>query len=384
MRAPVLFDLGFRVFFLLAGLYGVVAVALWMAMYFAWLPPITGGLTLFQWHAHEMIFGYALAVIAGFLLTATATWTGLRTLHGWPLAGLAGTWLLARVLFLCGMLLAASMIDFLFIGLLTTAVAIPILRVRQGRQAGILGKLVLFLPAVAVFTLGTLGSLRQGVQLGNYAGLYIVVGLILMMGRRVVPLFIKSGVVESVEPGNPRWLDIASLVLYLVFFVAVLMPAQGHLAGAMALALFVVNAWRLSAWHTPGIWRKPLVWVIYLGLWFVTLGFALHALAWLGLVSPYLAVHAFAYGGIGLMTLGMMSRVSLGHTGRSIHEPPGLIQLAFGILLLGALVRVGLPLALPADFYHLCIGVSQALWIAAFAIFVVVYTPMFFAPRVDS
>ena len=204
-----------------------------------------------------------------------------------------------------------------------------------------------------------------------------------MMGRRVVPLFIKSGVAESVEPGNPRWLDVVSLLIYLVFFIAVLMPAGSDLAGVCATVLFFANAWRLLAWHTPGIWRKPLVWVLYLGLWFVTLGFAMHVLAWQRLLSPYLAIHAFAYGGIGMMTLGMMARVSLGHTGRSIHEPPCAIQVAFGVLLLGAIVRVLLPPLLSAEYYALCIGASQALWVLAFTLFVIVYAPMLASPRVD-
>lgn len=371
-------------FFLCAGVYSVVIVGLWSLVYFGWLSLPATGLNPFQWHAHEMVFGYSLAVIAGFLLTATATWTGLATLHGWPLAGLAAVWLLARVLFLLGLIVPAEVFEMLFIALLFLAVASPIMRVRQSRQTGILGKLVLFFPAVLVFLLGTLGTLQQGVQLGNYAALYLVVGLILMMGRRVVPMFIKSGVAEEVDPGNPRWLDFASLLLFLVFFVAVLVPAGAALAGWMALALFVVNAWRLLAWHTPGIWRKPLVWVIYSGLWFVTLGFLLYFLARLGVVSDYLAVHAFAYGGIGLMTLGMMARVSLGHTGRSIHEPPRAIQVAFGILLLGAIVRTLLPPLLPGSLYAILIGLSQGLWILAFALFVVVFTPMLLAPRADA
>jgi uncharacterized protein involved in response to NO len=384
VKAPVLFDLGFRVFFLLAALYSVLAVSLWGLVYFGWMPLPATGLNLFQWHAHQMIYGYALAVIAGFLLTATANWTGLQTLHGWPLAALAACWLLARGLFLFGQPVAAGILDFLFIGLLLWAVAAPIVRVRQRRQAGILGKLVLFLPGVLVFVLGVLGVLQYGVQLGIYGGLYLVIGLILMMGRRVVPMFIASGVEETVSPGNPRWLDLASLLLFLLFFIAVLVPGGAWLANWTALALFVVNAWRLLAWHTPGIWAKPLVWVIYLGLWFVTLGFLLHFLAGTGRLSAYVAVHAFAYGGIGLMTLGMMARVSLGHTGRSFHEPPLAIQLAFAMLLVGAVVRVFPAALLPPAAYAWCIGVSLVLWVVAFVTFLGVYTPMLLSPRVDA
>lgn len=384
MKTPTVLELGFRIFFLLASVYSVVAVSLWTLVYFGWMRLPADGLNPFHWHAHEMIFGYATAVIAGFLLTATANWTGLKTLHGWPLAALALCWLLARCLFIAGHIALSSLADLVFIGLLFAAVASPILRVRQGRQAGILGKLVLFLPAVLLFMLGSLGDLQRGTFLGIYAGLYLVIGLILMMGRRVVPIFIKSGVDEPVEPGNPRWLDIASLLLFVVFFIAALLPQWVALAQWSALGLFAVNAARLLAWHSRGIWRKPLVWVIYLGLWFVTLGFLLYFLSGVTEVPVFVAVHAFAYGGIGMMTLGMMSRVALGHTGRSIHAPPPAIQLAFGVLLTGALVRVGFPLLLPAAAYSWCIGVSQGLWIVAFAIYVVVYTPMLVAPRVDG
>jgi len=234
-----------------------------------------------------------------------------------------------------------------------------------------------------LFLLGTAGVVQEGGVLGIYGGLYLVIGLILMMGRRVVPMFIKSGVDESVEPANSRFLDIASLVLFLVFFVAVLLRITAPIAAWTALLLAVVNAIRLLGWHTPGIWRKPLVWVIYLGLWFITLGFLLFFLAhYLGL-SPFLAIHAFAYGGIGLMTLGMMSRVALGHTGRSIHQPPLAIQLAFAALALGALVRVVLPL-FANSHYGLWIAVAQGLWLVAFLIFVLVYTPMLIAPRADE
>ena len=135
MKAPTLFDLGFRVFFLAAGIYSAVLVGLWSMVYFGLLTLPMGSLQLFQWHAHEMVFGYAMAVIAGFLLTATANWTGLQTLRGWPLAGLAALWLVARCLFLSGYVSVAGLVDFLFIGLLTVSVAWCFLLAPRARLA---------------------------------------------------------------------------------------------------------------------------------------------------------------------------------------------------------------------------------------------------------
>ena len=383
-----LLETGFRVFFALAGGYAVIAVLLWALAFFGvWAPPL-GGLGLVQWHAHEMIYGFALAVIAGFLLTATGNWTGRRTLHGRPLAALALVWVAARVAFDLGFVVASGLFDMAFIAALSVAVLVPIVRARQKRQSGVLAKLALFLPAALLFTLGASGQWANGVNFGVTAGLYLVIGLILMMGRRVVPVFIRSGVPEAFEPRNSRILDVISLLTYLPFFVAMLLPTRHEpvAAGVIAVCasiLFVANLLRLAGWHTPGIWRRPLVWVLYLGMAFVTLGFGLVAAAWLGWIPAYGATHAFAYGGIGLMTLGMMARVSLGHTGRSIHEPPAAIGVAFGVLAVGAVVRVVMPLVWPAG-YPVWIGLSQALWVIAFGIFFVRYLPMLAFARVDG
>ncbi|NNE62879.1 MAG: NnrS family protein, partial [Gammaproteobacteria bacterium] len=191
---------------------------------------------------------------------------------------------------------------------------------------------------------------------------------------------IESGVDDSVSLYNSKWLDISSMLLFLGFFVCEVFlnyPAPGVW---LAFLLFIVNAVRLIGWHTAGIWRKSLLWSIYLSFWFITFGFLLFAAADLAGISKYLAIHAFAYGGIGLITIGMMSRVALGHTGRLVSEPPASAAIAFALLIAGAMVRVRLPIVSMAN-YDIWIGLSQLLWVIAFAIFVITYMPILIKPR---
>lgn len=383
--------LGFRPFFLGAGLFAVIGMILWAGIYgFGWqgLHPAYPSIT---WHAHEMVFGYSVAVAAGFLLTAIKNWTGQQTLHGWPLLALAGIWLLARILPFAGFLplavLAAA--DTLFLFCLLLAVAHPIIRVKQWWQMGIVGSIALLTAANAVFYLGLLGIWPAGVQMGLYAAFYLVLALVLMVGRRVIPFFIERGVGCPFTARNAAWIDRSVLLLFLLFAVADLafmatgQVAAGYLGAALALAQFLLHGVRLWGWHHPNIWKKPLLWVLYLAyIWLVT-GFLLKFLAVVAGVSPMLAVHAFAYGGIAVITVGMMARVTLGHTGRNVFDPPAIVSVIFRLLLLGAAIRV-LAVGLLPQFHSMWILAAQLLWIAAFALFVWKYAPMLLRPRVDG
>ena len=383
--------LGFRPFFLSAGAFAVIGILLWTAIYsFNWqglnaaYPPIT-------WHAHEMIFGYTLAVVAGFLLTAIKNWTGQQTLHQAPLLLLTAIWLAARLLpFMQGLSLqAVASVDLLFMLALLAAVAIPVLRARQWQQAGIIAKVALMTLANAVFYLGLLGYWPAGTQLGLYAGLYLMIALIFTMGRRVIPFFIERGVGVSFKANNTRWVDRSSLVLFLLFAITDLIAmTQGNqalagMAAALALVQIPLHGWRLYGWYHAAIWQKPLLWVLYVAYAWLVLGFGLKFLSWSTGLSPWLAVHAFAYGGIGMMTLGMMARVILGHTGRNVFEPPALVGKIFAILFAGACVRILAVWALP-QWYWWWIVIAQCLWMLAFGLFVWLYAPMLIKPRVDK
>lgn len=374
---------GFRPFFLCAGLFSILSMLLWMLIYLNQFQLPLDRIPGYQWHAHEMIYGYSLAVIAGFLLTAVQNWTGVQTIQGKPLLILAGLWLAARLALLSGNILAAALFDLLFILSLSAAVIHPVIQVKQWKQIAVIAKLLSLFVCNLLFYLGALGSIENGLYWGIYGGLYLVVGLILMMGRRVVPFFIERGVDQPVQLFNSQWLDGISLVSFLAFFVSIMVIPDQAFPAYMALVLFVVNAIRLLGWHTPGIWKKPLLWSLYLALWFVCLGFLLLAGHYFFGITEFAAIHAFAYGGIGSITLSMMSRVALGHSGRDISKLPAWMMFAFGIMVLGTLTRVACPLLFP-DYYVGWIILSQIFWMIAFLIFTWQFTPILIKPRVDG
>jgi uncharacterized protein involved in response to NO len=381
-----LFRLGFRPFFLGAGLFAVIAVIVWAGVYNYGLDMHLSGYSARIWHAHEMIFGYAMAVISGFLLTGIKNWTGLQTLRGGGLALLFALWAAARIVPLTGLhapVALTAALDLSFMVLVMIAAAIPVLKARQFNQIGIISKLILLLLSNVMFYLGVLGIVEQGVQWGLYSGLYMVLALVFVMGRRVIPFFIEKGVDKPVVLVNRAWLDISSLVLLLVLWVADVFSPYALLVSLVSAVLVVLHVIRMIGWYSRQIWSKPLLWVLFVGYGSLVAGFALKAAQCCFDISPLLAVHAFAYGGIGVITLGMMSRVILGHTGRNVFEPPAVLLWCFALLVAGAIVRVLLPL-IALNMYSDWIFLSQLLWILAFTVFLVVFAPMLLSARVDG
>ncbi len=383
---PPLWRLGFRPFFLGAGLFAVIAMAIWMASYtfkvelaFAGIPPIL-------WHAHEMLFGYTMAVVAGFLLTAIKNWTGVEVLRGWWLALLFSLWLLARLLPLSGVavpLALLAVVDVSFLFLLAIVCLRPVLKVKQYKQVGIISKLFLLMLSNVVFYLGISGVLAEGVKWGLFSALYMIIALVLVMMRRVMPMFIQNGVDGEVEIKNRAWLDYSSLVLLFVLWLVDVFTGYQQAVAVMALLLALLHTIRLTGWYSGKIWSKPLVWVLVVAYAFIIAGFALKAAAYYLGIAVFLSVHAFTVGGIGILTIGMMSRVSLGHTGRNVFEPPAIVFWIFASLLAGAVLRVVFPL-FSMELYAYWIGFSQLFWMLGFALFVYVYAPMFISARVDG
>ncbi len=384
-----LFDIGFRPMFLAAAIFAVVAMGLWLGLYyFAWgagalqVAPMT-------WHAHEMIYGYGLAVIAGFLLTAVRNWTGLETLQSTGLQVLILLWVSARVGFWLAdsiPLLVLAVLDNLFILYLLVATAVPIIRVKQRRQLAILTALVLFLAGNVAFYAGLMGYLSSGVQVGLYSGFYLTLLLILIISRRVFPMFIQNGLKDihpDVSLANRLWIDVSIIILFIAFASVVLFTSHNELAGFLAFLLGVLNCVRLAGWYVSGIWKKPLVWVLYVSHIWLIVGFFLTALSGLTAGFPYIAIHALAVGVIGTVTIGMMARVSLGHTGRNILNPPFSLTPLFLLMTSAAIVRVVFPL-LWIEYYQLWVGLSQVLWILAFTLFLVRYTMILIRPRFES
>ena len=380
-----LINLGFRPFFLLAGVSALILILIWGGIYvYGWTMPRLP-FSPMQWHAHEMIFGYGMAVAAGFLLTAVRNWTHLTTLQGYPLAALATLWLAARVAGWAshGQILPMMMFDLLFDLWFVVAIFIPIMRAKQYDQIGIASKILLLTLCNLSFYLGISGVLEQGVVWGLYSGLYVLLALVFTMVRRVLPFFIERGVGYPVNMKNSKWIDRSGLYLFVLFVIADVFWRNAQASAALAALLFVIHTLRLAGWHTSGIWKKPLLWVLYVGYGGAVFGFLIKALAPFTSYSPTLAMHAYAVGGIGMITAGMMARISLGHTGRDIQQPSRLLTPIFMFLIAAYVARVLLPMTAPSH-YLLWIGIAQAGWMIAFLLFVWVYAPILSKPRVDG
>ncbi len=383
---PPVLRLGFRLFFLAAALFAIISMALWVANYVFSTDLTFSAMPQNIWHAHEMIFGYTMAVIAGFLLTAIKNWTGLEVLRGRALAFLFLLWLLARILPLAGSLVSIQLIaiiDVSFLLMLAVVCLRPVIRVRQYKQIGIISKLFLLMLSNVIFYLGITGVLAEGVQWGLYSALYMIIALILVMMRRVMPMFIQNGIDGEIDIKNRAWLDNASLVLLLCLWVSDVFTGYVAFTAIAAAFLALLHAIRLSGWYTNMIWRKPLVWILVVAYMFIILGFALKTLSITSGFSPFLSMHAFTVGGVGLLTIGMMSRVSLGHTGRNVFQPPPIVSWCFLLLLLAAFARVVMPI-LNMELYIYWVAISQLLWMLAFALFVFIFAPMLLSARVDG
>lgn len=364
----VFWSKGFRPFFLAATAFAFVAMFVWSWALFFGLTLHTGVLSYFQWHAHELLFGYGGAVLAGFLLTAAVNWTGHNTLSGPGLMLLVAVWLVARVGWLMGGpgLWYAGVADGAFWLILMVAIARPIFIAKQWRQVGILAKLLLLFGAHLLFFLDALALLPGAAYGAIYAALFTLVGLILVMLRRIFPFFVKAASDGEVELVNPSWIDRASLILFVTLFLVVILRPDSPLAPAVSAAAGLVLLVRLLNWYHPFIWQAPLLWSLYLGLGFVVIGCWMLAWSYWFVELRYLAVHAWAYGAFGLTSMGMVVRVAIGHSGNNVRAQRPWVFWVFVCLTVGAVLRVFMPLIWPQNPSVLLL--SQVAWMLAYGI----------------
>lgn len=335
------------------------------------------------WHGHEMIFGYTVAVIAGFLLTAVRNWTGAQTPHGNALAALVLLWLAGRIApfvpALPGWLVAA--IDVSFLPVFAVVLSIPLVRSRQKHNLVFLFVLAALVAANVMVHLQALGFTQDTANFGHHFAVYLIVFLIAILGGRVVPFFTERGL-----PGtNPRrWPAVEHLSLGALLFVAGLDLAQAAPALVAIFALFaaIVHGVRLYGWYQKAAWSVPLLWVLYVGYAWLVAGLILTAMSAVGAANQVLAVHAFTTGAIGTMTLGMMARVALGHTGRALRVGSAMTW-AFVLANLASVSRVFLPIIVPSRHGE-WVALAGLLWSAAFAIFVISYVRILIQPRIDG
>ena len=375
---PVL-GLGFRPFFLLAGSLATFIVPFWVLV-FAGKVTLPNHLWPTAWHAHEMVFGFAVAVLAGFLLTAVRNWTNRPTPSGAPLAGLVALWLVGRVaLFFDGVIphgLAAAL-DLAFVPALAFAVARPIVASKNWRNLAFVPLLLLLFGANFLFHLGPATWSTRATKLA----VDVLLLVIMVMGGRVIPSFTAGAL--GVEVRKRPLLDWSSLVAMAAVTGLELVPGAERAAGVAAIVAGVLSAARMAGWHSAATRKKPILWVLHVGYAWIAVGLVLQGIAvfvpgWMT-TAP---THALTVGAISILILGMTSRVSMGHTGRMLEVPRSMV-VSYGLLSLAALVRAIGPLVLPSA-YMAELVLSAALWAAAFGVFTVVYVPILTAARVDG
>ncbi|MDA8457255.1 NnrS family protein [Acidovorax sp. GBBC 3334] len=375
---PALFALGFRPFYLLAAAFAALSIPLWALQFSGRLgrPYLAGPL----WHAHEMLFGFALAVIVGFLFTAGRNWTGEPTPSGARLAALAALWVAARVLVLTPFATAAAVANIAFPLLAAVALAVPFVRARSRRNYFFVGLLALMAVAAACIHLAPAGSgalAWRGVQLALDAVLFVLC----VMGGRVVPMFTQNGVPGTL-PRRRKRLEQAALGAVLALIAADAAGIGGWPLAALAGAAGALHAWRWWLWQPWKTCRVPLVWVLHAGYAWIPVHLWLRALAAAGLVAPTLATHALTVGAIGGLVIGMVTRTARGHTGRPLRAD-GWETACYALVLAAAAVRVAWPLAAPAQTVH-AVLLSAVLWSAGFGLYAVRYWPVLSRPRLDG
>ena len=322
-------------------------------------------------------------MVAGFLLTAVRNWTNIETLRGLPLAALSVLWLVGRIV---PLLLGippwlVALIDLAFLPALALILAVPLLRAGQIRNLFILVLLAVLTLANALVHSEWLGYTMGTARLGVVLAIYTLILLITVIAGRVIPFFIGSAL-PAVKMQPRPVIDSLSVLSVILLALSDLFSPSVQVVVVCALFAAMVHAWRLRTWMVGSAWLQPLLWVLLMGYAWLVAGFALLAVAYGGLIPNMLAFHALMVGGIGVLTLGMMARVALGHTGRPLRASP-LVALAFILANLAAAVRVVGPL-LTFRYTQAVISAAGALWITSFVLFLAVYAPMLIAPRVDG
>jgi uncharacterized protein involved in response to NO len=377
---------GFRPFFLLAAAFAVAIVPAWLLVLSGAVHP-DRYLGAVEWHAHEMVFGFCVAVVAGFLLTAVGNWTQRETLVGAPLLALAGLWVAGRVaLFFAGALPRGvpAVVDLAFLPALGAVLARPLLAARNRRNFVMLAVLaVLFALDLAVHldALGLAGTGAWRLR-GSLVGVDVVVVLAGILGGRVFPMFTRNATGDDGVRSHPR-LDRAA-VAALAGLVAVDVAAPGRwVAGTVAALAAVLAVARAVHWVSRRAARIPLVWILHAGYAWLVVGLGLRAATELGAPVPIsAAAHALTVGVLGSLTLGMMARVTLGHTGRPLVVPRSIVA-AFALMQVAAIVRVAAGIALPSA-YVAWMTVAGLCWSAAFALYLRANASALVSPRPDG
>lgn len=390
-----LFSYGFRPFFLGAAVYAVLLMSVWLAWVITagagngpqWLP-IAG--SPYAWHAHEMVFGFAVAAVAGFLLTAVPNWTGTLPLSGAPLVALFFVWVAGRAtMFVSGLLpqwLSAT-VDVLFLPFLGAMAARQLFVKPAARNLVFLVLLAALMACNIAYHLSIFEILKHDPLTIMRTALLMMAVMIAIIGGRIIPAFTHNWLhLHDAAGPMPRrigWLDATSIGAVVAYALLQAVSAPELLVGLAALAAVALNLSRLALWCGWKARSEPIVWVLHLGYAWMIVGLLLGAASALTAAIPIAAVsHAIGTGAVGTMIVGVMSRASLGHTGRPIKASRSIVT-AYVLVSVAALLRAFGPLVAP-QFVSVEYGLAGLAWIAAFAVFAVAYAPILTTPRVHT
>jgi uncharacterized protein involved in response to NO len=372
---PALFSYGFRPFFLAAGLWAVIGILLWIPQYMGKMSVPTH-MSPLDWHIHEMLYGYVAATIAGFLLTAIPNWTGRLPVNGWPLAGLAALWLAGRLALLTSAQLgglAAAIIDTAFLATVALVAGREIIAGENWRNLRVLVILVVLVLGNIVFHAEVLmtGNANDGTRIAIAA----VILMISLIGGRIVPSFTNNWLNRN-NPGRMpvpfSQFDLVAIVISAFALIAWIVTPAHWLSGALLIVAGCLQAIRLARWAGDRTVADRLVLILHIGYAFVPLGFVMVGLsAFVPEVTATAGIHAWTAGAIGLMTVAVMTRATLGHTGQPLHAGRG-TQAIYALLIAAALVRIVAAFVASVDFLEFA-GLA---WTAAFFLFVLLYGPL--------
>jgi uncharacterized protein involved in response to NO len=383
---PAFFSFGFRPFFLGAALFAGVAVPAWVLVFagaigsnFLYAPR--------EWHVHEMLFGFLPAVMAGFLLTAMPNWTGRMPLRGMPLVSLWLLWLAGRLIVAVagpGPLVSA-VVEASFLVALAGIVWREIAAARMWNRLPIGALISLYAAANILFHVLALRGTPT--DLAERLALSIIFMLLTMIGGRVTPAFTGEYLKEqriTPPPAPFSRFDGLSILLVLIAALAWIVQPEGYVAGGLFVAAGAANLFRLSRWRGWMAWREPLVFILTVGYGWVGLSLLALGVASLGVLPTANAVHVLTSGAVGAMTLAIMTRASLGHTGRLRHA--GLMTVViYGLVNLGAILRVFTPAPdAPTGMTHLLLGMAAVAWSGAYLLFALVYGQILVRPSLDE
>ncbi len=375
----------FRLFFLLTGIFGALAVLTWLAMLHGWLH-LPAGMPPALWHSHEMLYGFVPAAIAGFLLTAMANWTGLPPPRGYRLLALGTLWLAGRFAmastdWLPNWLVAT--IDLSFLPVLTCYAFLVLRRAGNSQNFPLVAVLVLLAAGNVLMHLSLLGLATNYGHMGEIVALDTLAVLMAAIGGRIIPVFTNNWLIRQNRPQRirrqPR-LDQAALLATVLMLPADLLSPASLGAGAIAFAAGMFHLLRLCGWQGWHTWREPLMWILHVGYGWLALALLLKGLtplsATLGTSVWY---HTLGVGAMGTLIVGVMTRVAVGHTGRSLALLRG-TQPIYWLVSAAAILRVSAALS---GVIWVLYAAALA-WVAAFALFAVRYAPILSRPRADG